>query len=117
MGCQRHLALVFTVILAGCGSPSATILGRAPEGDPGSVAGVRAAPESSPATLCGVMVEKCPVAGCWFILRDDTGTIKVDTKDAGFVVVDVPLKTVMTVTGRVVANGSDRMIQASGLRY
>ena len=114
---QRPLAWFCAVILAGCGSRTATILGRAPEDDPERVAAVRAAPESSPATLRGVMVEKCPVAGCWFILRDDTGAIKVDTKEAGFVVVNVPLKTEMTVTGKVVANGSERMIQASGLRY
>jgi uncharacterized protein YdeI (BOF family) len=114
---QRYLAFCCAASLVGCGVRTPVILGRAPDGDVGTIATVRASRESSPATLRGVMVEKCPVAGCWFMLRDDTGTIKVDTKDAGFVVVGVPLKTAMTVAGKVVANGSDRMIQASGLRY
>jgi len=63
------------------------------------------------------MTQKCPVAGCWFMLRDDTGTIKVDTKNAGFVVVDVPLNASMTVAGRVATNGTERFIDATGLRY
>ncbi len=57
------------------------------------------------------------MAGCWFIIRDQTGTIKVDTKSAGFVVLDVPLQTTMTVEGRVARSGSDKMIEATGLRY
>ena len=63
------------------------------------------------------MAKKCPVAGCWFMLQDKTGTIKVDTKNAGFVVVDVPLNTALTVAGRVVTNGNERLIEASGVRY
>lgn len=63
------------------------------------------------------MFEKCPVAGCWFRLRDRTGTIKVDTKAAGFVVVKVPLATTVTVSGKVVADGDEVMIEAAGVRY
>ena len=63
------------------------------------------------------MVEKCPTAGCWFRLRDNTGVIKVDTKSTGFVVVDVPLETKITVSGKVVADGNDVQIEATGIRY
>jgi uncharacterized protein YdeI (BOF family) len=62
-------------------------------------------------------VEKCPVAGCWFVLRDQTGTIRVDTKNGGFVVVDVPLKTTVVVAGQIATNGSERFLDATGVRY
>ena len=57
------------------------------------------------------------MAGCWFIIRDTTGQIKVDTKAAGFVVLDVPLRSEMTVGGRVALDGSEKLIAATGLRY
>jgi hypothetical protein len=63
------------------------------------------------------MVEKCPVAGCWFRLRDDTGIIKVDTKSAGFAVVKVPLETRVTITGTVITESDEVFIAATGLRY
>jgi uncharacterized protein YdeI (BOF family) len=63
------------------------------------------------------MVEKCPVAGCWFRLRDHTGTIKVDTKSAGFVVVDVPLEQKMTVAGTVTSDGDEVVLAATGVSY
>ena len=65
----------------------------------------------------GTMTEKCPVAGCWFMLRDDTGTIKVDSKSGGFVVVEIPLNTTVTVAGRVSTNGTERFIDATGVHY
>ena len=57
------------------------------------------------------------MAGCWFSIRDNTGTIKIDTKAAGFVVLDVPLGTVVTVSGKVARDGQDRLVEATGLRY
>ena len=63
------------------------------------------------------MIEKCPVAGCWFRLRDATGVILVDTKSAGFVVVNVPLESPMTVAGKAVAQGDAVMLEATGVRY
>jgi len=63
------------------------------------------------------MIEKCPIAGCWFRLRDNTGVIKVDTKSAGFVVVNVPLESRVTVAGKVIINGDDVMLEATGIRY
>jgi uncharacterized protein YdeI (BOF family) len=62
------------------------------------------------------MVEKCPVAGCWFVLRDAGGEIKVDTKSAGFVISDVPLNTEVTVAGTADFGGERRII-ATGLKY
>ena len=60
------------------------------------------------------MIEKCPVAGCWFKLRDQTGVMRVDTKAAGFVVTDVPLHTRMRVQGRADTQGG---VAATGIRY
>ena len=69
------------------------------------------------ATIQGVLVEKCPVAGCWFVLHDATGTVRVDTKSAGFVVVDVPLNSRLVVAGRWVREGNETNLAASGVRY
>ena len=63
------------------------------------------------------MVEKCPVAGCWLKVQDQSGTIMVDTKLAGFVVVNVPLESKVTVAGKIVTEGDEVLIEASGLRY
>jgi hypothetical protein len=50
-------------------------------------------------------------------LRDSTGIIKVDTKAAGFVVVNVPLESTITVMGKVTTDGDEVVIAATGLRY
>jgi uncharacterized protein YdeI (BOF family) len=63
------------------------------------------------------MIEKCPTAGCWFRLRDGTGVIKVDTKSAGFVVVNVPVDQKMTVAGKVVADGDEVVVEATGISF
>ena len=67
-------------------------------------------------TLSGEMTEKCPVAGCWFMLKDKTGIVRVDTKASGFVVSDVPLHSTLTVTGTVIA-GTQPGVAATGVRY
>jgi len=82
-----------------------------------TVLSVRAGTTPPQVTVAGVLIEKCPVAGCWFRLRDSTGVIKVDTKPAGFVVVNVPLESKVTVAGKVVAEGDDVIIEATGVRY
>jgi uncharacterized protein YdeI (BOF family) len=104
-------------VLAGCGQGSGTILGQPPNGEINTIESARKFTDSTPVTIRGTMIEKCPVAGCWFVVRDQTGTIKVDTKAAGFVVVDIPLQTEVLVSGRVASEGSNRIIEASGLRY
>lgn len=114
-----RLALLASLaaMLLGCSRPDSKTLGMAVEGMPVSVRTVQQANIESRVVVRGEMTQKCPVAGCWFMLRDDTGTIKVDTKNAGFAVVDVPLNASMTVAGRVVTNGTERLIDATGLRY
>ena len=108
-------ALLLLAGLTGCGARQGEVLGRAPQ--PGAVTPVRAlTPSASPVTVQGTMVEKCPVSGCWFKLRDRTGEIKVDTKAAGFVVADVPLNTDVTVSGTLQSQ-PEREISATGLRY
>jgi len=109
--------LACLLLATACRDSGATVLGKAPKGQPRSILSVRAGDTPPQVTISGVMIEKCPVAGCWFRLRDSSGTIKVDTKSAGFVVVDVPLQRQVTVAGKVVAEGSDVILEATGLCY
>lgn len=104
-------------LAAGCHKAAGTVLGKAPKGDVRHILAIRAGDTPRLVTISGVMIEKCPVAGCWLRVRDETGIIKVDTKDAGFVVVNVPLETKVTVSGKIVTEGDDVFIQASGLQY
>ena len=110
-------ALTCLLLAAGCHKPQGTVLGKTPKGELQTILGVRAGDTPTQVTVSGVMIEKCPVAGCWFRLRDSTGVIKVDTKPAGFVVVNVPLESRVTVAGKVVAEGDDVVIEATGVRY
>jgi uncharacterized protein YdeI (BOF family) len=114
---RARVLLIALLLASGCHKPQGTVLGKAPAGEPRTILSVKAGDTPPQVTLSGVMIEKCPVAGCWFRLRDRTGIIKVDTKLAGFVVVDLPLETKMTVAGKVVADGSEVAIEATGLRY
>jgi uncharacterized protein YdeI (BOF family) len=109
--------LILLLLAAGCSQPKGKVLGKMPKGEPQSIIAVKAGDTPLQVTIQGVMIEKCPVAGCWFRLRDRTGIIKVDTKSAGFVVVDVPLETQVTVAGKVVPDGMDTALEATGLRY
>lgn len=110
------LGAVLCLLMAGCSREGGT-LGTPVLGAPVTVASVdKSAPESS-VVLRGVMTRKCPVAGCWFMLQDETGTIKIDTKNAGFVVVEVPLNSTLTVAGRVATNDTGRYLDATGVRY
>lgn len=68
-------------------------------------------------TLHGNMTEKCPIAGCWFVLRDKTGTIRVDTKAAGFSVGAIALQTPVTVSGTVAESDGVKTLIATGLSY
>ena len=116
MKCLAPLAAAL-LIFTGCSDRAPKTLGAPLEGTAMSVTGVPNADGKSLVVLQGAMTKKCPVAGCWFMLQDATGTIKVDTKNAGFVVVDVPLNTVITMAGRVVTNGLERSIDATGVLY
>src|SRR5688572_6706028 len=115
-----RLPLVISAVLllaGGCAPREARVLGSAPSGNPASISAARTARDGSSLVLAGEMVEKCPVAGCWFDMRDGSGTIRVDTKNAGFVVLDVPLHARITVAGRVKTSGGDPRLEAAGVRY
>jgi uncharacterized protein YdeI (BOF family) len=103
------------VLCGGCTSPT-TKLGQELN-EAGVQTTVREARPSQTVSLSGVMVEKCPASGCWFRLRDGTGTIRVDTRGAGFVVTNVPLQSHVTVMGKVTKRGDEKSVLASALRY
>jgi uncharacterized protein YdeI (BOF family) len=106
-----------SLLLTGCSPGKPASLGAPVSGPTNSVAALARSAVDAPVVLHGAMTQKCPAAGCWFMLKDDTGTIKVDTKNAGFVVLDVPLNSVVTVAGRVATNDAGRFLDATGLRY
>ena len=108
---------VAALLFASCSEHSPKTLGTAVQGGAIPIASAQQIKVNSEVILHGTMIEKCPVAGCWFILQDPTGTIKVDTKNAGFVVVEVPINTSLAVAGRVTTNGAERIIDAIGVRY
>jgi len=114
---SRGVCLTLLLLTGACHRPSGTVLGQAPRGQPCTILAVRAGDTAPSVVLAGVMVEKCPVAGCWFRLRDQTGVIKVDTRNAGFVVVKIPLEAKVTVAGNVASDGSEVILAATGLRY
>jgi uncharacterized protein YdeI (BOF family) len=105
------------LLAVACQKRHDAVLGKPPKGEPHSILSVQAGTTPPQVTVSGTMIEKCPVAGCWFRLRDSTGVIKVDTKSAGFVVVNVPLESRVTVAGKVVAEGDDVVIEATGVRF
>src|SRR5262245_19259473 len=112
---------LFCVLLvsfvAGCHRQGGVVMGKAPKGESKTILAVKAGDTPPQVILTGEMIEKCPAAGCWFRLRDETGSIKVDTRASGFVVVNVPLNAKVVVAGKVVADGNDTAIQATGIRY
>jgi len=116
---MRFVEFTLSALLLGlgCDIREAPILGRPPTGEAQTVSSMKRVDAGSQVLLSGVMVEKCPVAGCWFRLRDNTGTIKVDTRSAGFVVARVPVNSKLTVSGKLIADGDDLTIEALGVRY
>lgn len=109
-------ALAF-LVTAGCAPEGSQVLGQAPTNPPVALSAVGRAAGAAPVTVTGTLVEKCPEAGCWFVLQDGASRLKVDTKMAGFVVVDVPLHRRLTVSGHLLTNGTELRLGASGLRY
>lgn len=123
--------LPLMVFSAGCTSTASagTTLGTLPAQtvETASVREIlhRSAKKGAPAAakllaVKGTIIEKCPVAGCWFMLRDHSGVIKVDTKNAGFVVTEIPLGTSIEVVGTLPDAGpsdAQRSFAANGLRY
>ena len=116
-GTAWTLGFLLMMALTGCGQGQETTRGVLGAG--GSVITTQEVARATGAkqvVLRGEMIEKCPVAGCWFKLRDSSGVVRVDTKAAGFVVSDVPLHTRMTVQGKIVP-GAEAGVAASGIRY
>jgi hypothetical protein len=112
------LACLFCLcLMSGCAKRDSHVMGKAPEGQPRDIVLLQGGESPARVVVRGRMVEKCPVAGCWFRLEDETGTIKVDTKAAGFAVSYVPLGATVTVAGKVAWDGAEMMVQATGLRY
>ncbi|HLK55371.1 MAG TPA: hypothetical protein VKU00_02330 [Chthonomonadaceae bacterium] len=110
-------ALALGMALIGCNQAPQHVLGVAPAAlVTATTHELASASSDKKVTLQGEMIEKCPVAGCWFMLKDKTGVVRVDTKAAGFVVSDVPLHTTMTVSGQVVP-GTEPQVAATGIRY
>ena len=99
-----------------CGSKG-KVLGKTPKAPDSTVLAINAGDAPANLSLQGTIVEKCPQAGCWFRLDDGTGVIKVDTKAANFVVLDVPLQTKVKVSGKVTRVGDIPELQATGLQY
>ena len=102
--------------MAGCSQHKlGPTLGTPPGSGPAiAIRDLRASPNL--VLVQGTMIEKCPTAGCWFMLRDSTGVIKVDTKDTEFTVTNVPLNSKITVAGIMTESGERRII-ATGMRY
>jgi len=113
----RWLVLLALPLLSGCRERTHELGQAFAERGLVSVAEARQTNVESAVIVRGTVTEKCPVSGCWFTLQDSAGKIKVDTKNAAFVVVDVPLQTTVTVAGRMATNGQERFIEATGLRY
>ncbi len=120
MSINSYFKIVFVIsviTLVGCGKSETRVLGKAPgAGVNLTAASLNTAKASQITLLQGEIVEKCPVAGCWFELRDKSGVTHVDTKAAGFVVSNIPLHTKVTVAGKMVP-GTQPSLAATGLRY
>lgn len=115
---MRPLLILFVLALVGCAQPTVTLLGNDPgTAAPLSVHGALSQKANSSVVVRGTLIEKCPTAGCWFRLKDDTGVVRVDLKETGFTVTDVPLGTTITVLGKVQRETGDTQLNALGLRY
>jgi uncharacterized protein YdeI (BOF family) len=105
------------LLLGGCAGHRSEVRGRPPSGPPVTVARLAGARTNGTVTVHGTMIEKCPTAGCWFVLQDDTGRVRVDLKAAGFVVTDVPTGGAVSVTGRLRRDAEEPVVVASGARF
>ena len=114
-GKKSTIFLFVSFALAGCSHRQPVALG--PKAAQASTIAInRISPTSKGVTIAGTMIDKCPVAGCWFHVKDSTGVIKVDTKNAGFVVTDVPVGSRVIVSGKPI-KGQDGTISATHMTY
>ena len=110
------LLLVLAFSVSGCG-PKGRVLGTMSAETLSSILAINAGDAPRKLALQGTIIDKCPQAGCWFHLDDGTGVIKVDTKDAGFVVTEIPLNTKVKVAGLLQQEGDEVELRATGLTY
>ncbi len=111
------IVFAFTTIIAGCHKQDPVTLGTAPGlTSTASVKQLTSLPPQTHVTLSGEMIEKCPVSGCWFVLKDKSGVVHVNTKSSGFVVAAVPLHSQVTVSGTI-GTGQSKELEATGVRY
>ena len=115
---MRTAALITLVFLAGCRVPESLLLGVAPLETPQStVRAMLTEKHTAPLRLQGTIVEKCPVSGCWFRLKDDSGTVLVDLKPAGLTAAEIPVGTKVMAVGTVQREGDVLRLRATGIRY
>ena len=119
MQVTRYIAVSVTLVMmvAGCAQvkPAAVLGARPSDTPPVRIASLSTSKQ--PQTISGTMIDKCPIAGCWFHVKDSTGVIKVDTKNSGFVVTDVPINSHVTVTGLMRGSDHDQTLTATGMSY
>jgi len=116
-----HLRTTFAIaalpilVATGCSHKQPVGLGpKAAQASPIAINQISAKAQN--VTIAGTMIDKCPVAGCWFHVKDATGVIKVDTKNAGFVVTDVPIGSHVVVSGKPL-KGESGTISALRMTY
>ena len=71
---------------------------------------------SYPPTQCGLATFTAALRSEIGRAGHETGVVRVDTKAANFYVTDVPLHTVLTVSGQVVP-GTEAQVSATGMSY
>jgi uncharacterized protein YdeI (BOF family) len=117
LSARSLLSLSAALMLGGCAGHRSEVRGQPPGGPPIMVARLASVSTNGSVTVRGTMIEKCPTAGCWFILQDKTGRVRVDLKAAGFVVTDVPTGGTVAVTGRLRRDAEEPVVIASGARF
>ena len=62
--------------------------GAAPALDPGltttPIGKLTAEQKGNKVQIEGTIAQECPHTGCWAVVKDNTGQIRIDTNDAGF---------------------------------
>jgi uncharacterized protein YdeI (BOF family) len=111
------LSISAALLLGGCAGHRSEVRGHLQPGPSTTVARLASVSTNGSVTVRGTMIEKCPTAGCWFILQDNTGRVRVDLKAAGFAVTDMPTGGTVAVSGRLRRDAEEPVVIASGARF
>ena len=115
---MRTTLVAIGLLLAGCAPRPETLLGSlSSSAAPVAIRELLSSKPTGSVVLRGTLVEKCPVSGCWFRLKDDTGVVKVDLKSAGVTSTDIPVGARLSVAGTRQVEGGETSLCAIGLRY